>query len=85
MKKYIVLFTVTAFAVMANAGDNKACSDKDKAACSAKEKAACAEKAKASCPASAAAASCCPSGKVAKKDSSKKVVQSPKASGEAGR
>ena len=84
MKKYIALLTVAAFAVVGYAGDTKACADKDKAACSAKDKAACAEKGKAACPASAEAASCCPGGKMAKKDGTKKIVQSPKAAGQAG-
>ncbi len=85
MKKYIALLTVAAFAVVGYAGDNKACSDKDKAACSAKDKAACSQQAKSACPANAEAASCCPSGKLAKKEGSKKIVQSPKAAGQAGR
>jgi hypothetical protein len=85
MKKYIAILTVAAFAVVGHAGDTKACTDKDKAACAAKDKTACAEKDKAACPASAQASSCCPSGKLAKKDGSKKVVQSPKAAGSAGR
>ena len=83
MKKYIAMLTVAAFAVVGYAGD-KACADKDKAACAAKDKTACAEKGKSACSASAEASACCPNGKLAKKDGSKKIVQSPKAAGQAG-
>jgi hypothetical protein len=83
MKKYIALLTVAAFAVVGYAGDNKASADKA-ACCKGKDSAACADKSKAACPASAEAASCCPGGKVAKKDTTKKIVQSPKAAGAAG-
>jgi len=79
MKKYIALLTVAAFAVVGYAGDNKACTDKDKAACSAKDKTACTAKAKSACPASAKASACCASGKMAKRDTTKKVVHSPRA------
>jgi len=83
MKKYIALLTVAAFAVVGFAGDTKA--GANKAACSGKDAAACAAKGKSACPASAEAASCCPNGKLAKKDGTKKIVQSPKAAGAAGR
>lgn len=84
MKKYIAMLTVAAFAAVGYAGDNKACTDKDKAACAAKDKLASAEKGKSACPASAEASACCANGKLAKKDGSKKIVQSPKAAGQAG-
>ena len=74
MKKYIVILMVAAFAAVGYAGDKSA---------TAKPKAASADKA-AACPA-AAESSCCANAKVAKKDTSKKIVQSPKAAGEAGR
>jgi len=81
MKKYIALLTVAAFAVVGYAGDKKASADK---AAGCKDGAACAEKSKAACPASAEASSCCASGKLAKKEGTKKIVQSPKAAGQAG-
>jgi len=83
MKKYIALLTVAAFAVVGYAGDDKASADKA-ACCKGKDTAACADKSKAACPASAEASSCCASGKLAKKDGTKKIVQSPKAAGQAG-
>jgi len=80
MKKYIALLTIAAFAVAAQAAD-KTCPAKDKAACCmGKDKATCAEKAKAGCADQAKAGGCC-----AKSAAARKVLQSPKAAGEAGR
>lgn len=76
MKKYIVMLTIAAFAVAAQAGD-KACAGKDKAACAGKAKAACSEKANSACADQAKAGGCC-----AKAATAKKVVQSPKAAGQ---
>src|SRR5262245_57399822 len=78
MKKYLAILTVAAFAAVSYAGDK---------ATTQSPKAASADKAKTeACSASVAAAStCCADGKLAKKDSTKKIVQSPKAAGAAGR
>jgi hypothetical protein len=85
MKKYIAILTVAALAAVSYAGD-KASTSSPKAASADKAKSACA--AKSDCAASASASadsSCCANSKVAKKDTTKKIVQSPKAAGEAGR
>jgi hypothetical protein len=75
MKKYIVILTVAAFTAVGYAG-NKASANKNKNVSADK----------AVCPASAAAgSSCCANSKFAKKNCTKKIVQSPKAAGEAGR
>ena len=91
MKKYIAILTVAALSAVSYAGD-KASLSSPKAASADKAKAACAVKsdcaAKSDCAVSASASadsSCCASSKVAKKDTTKKIVQSPKAAGEAGR
>ena len=75
MKKYIVILTVAAFAAAGYAGD-KAAANKNKGTSADR----------AVCPASASAESCCcANSKFAKKNSTKKIVQSPKAAGQAGR
>jgi len=77
MKKYIAILMVAAFAAVSYAGDKASANT---------TKAASADKAKAACPVAAAAeSSCCANAKLAKKDTTKKIVQSPKAAGEAGR
>jgi hypothetical protein len=79
MKKYIAILMVATLAAVSYAGDKASASS---------PKAASADKAKSACEASSSAkadSSCCANSKVAKKDTSKKIVQSPKAAGEAGR
>lgn len=62
MKKLLLSVMTVAFALAVQAGEGKACSDKDKAACAAKK---ASTEAKAQCPATAAkqvkaTSGCCP-------------------------
>ncbi|HWH70177.1 MAG TPA: hypothetical protein VNT26_12385 [Candidatus Sulfotelmatobacter sp.] len=80
MKKLILSVMVAAFAVAVQAGEAKACADKEKGGCCAKAKAA--EQTKAECPmAQQKAKATCPyAGKATAKDSATKpALTSPKA------